>query len=176
VEFRLRCECGNEIVVTEGSAGADVRCDCGRVVAVPGLKQLRLQAGLPAYDPSPELLIEHILAAKELPVEESCVECGAATDQIAEVLVECEEAWIREKGGFNWWLLLLSGGHIFSWSRKEERAHGYRKAYGLPLRLCSTCQRGLSSRAKIKECLRNVPLYRRLLDKFPDAKVSVQSR
>src|SRR4051812_21971054 len=33
--IRLRCECGQELVVPEGAAGNEVICSCGRRVALP---------------------------------------------------------------------------------------------------------------------------------------------
>jgi hypothetical protein len=37
----LNCECGNQVLAEEASAGASVPCSCGRAVAVPSLGQLR---------------------------------------------------------------------------------------------------------------------------------------
>jgi hypothetical protein len=41
MQVRLACECGREVVVTEGSAGASLPCDCGRSIKVPSLGELR---------------------------------------------------------------------------------------------------------------------------------------
>ena len=44
-EIPLPCECGQHILVTEGMAGASVRCPCGRTIAVPSLGEIRRLAG-----------------------------------------------------------------------------------------------------------------------------------
>src|SRR5882672_9687320 len=41
MHFRLCCECGKEIAVTEGAAGTSVLCECGRRIQVPLLGELR---------------------------------------------------------------------------------------------------------------------------------------
>jgi hypothetical protein len=40
-ELRVRCECGEELPVTEGLAGASIQCQCGRTLQVPSLSELR---------------------------------------------------------------------------------------------------------------------------------------
>jgi hypothetical protein len=42
--FRLKCECGNCVIVPEGAAGASLACTCGRRVPVPELTELRQRA------------------------------------------------------------------------------------------------------------------------------------
>jgi hypothetical protein len=63
MDFRINYDCGKSVTVTEGAAGARMLCPCGRTITVPSVKDLRLQAGLPPYNISPELMIEHLLAA-----------------------------------------------------------------------------------------------------------------
>ncbi|MCI0641958.1 MAG: hypothetical protein L0Y72_31165 [Gemmataceae bacterium] len=43
MEFRLTCECGQRLDLTDGSAGSAVTCACGRAVQVPSLGELRRQ-------------------------------------------------------------------------------------------------------------------------------------
>jgi hypothetical protein len=158
-------------------AGADLRCDCGRSISVPGLKELRLQAGLPAYDPSPELLLRETFDINDVPGDDGCVACGAATDQIVRVVAECEKAW-GKRAGFEWGTfflsLLLLPLVVFRW-RNVDQMRGSDKFFVLPIRVCPQCQQALKGTARIKDCLRHIPVYRRLLDKFPDATVSIAS-
>jgi hypothetical protein len=57
MKVRLACECGQEVVVTEGSAGASLPCECGRSIKVPSLGELRQRGTfgdvprLPSRDP-----------------------------------------------------------------------------------------------------------------------------
>jgi hypothetical protein len=61
------------------------------------------------------------------------------------------------------------------WLREpeEEREYGRDKIYPLPLPVCSACRPKLNGAAAIKASLNKVQEYQMLLDKFPDAKVSV---
>ncbi|MCI0376787.1 MAG: hypothetical protein L0215_04205 [Gemmataceae bacterium] len=43
MEFRLTCECGRRLNLTDGAAGSAVACECGRTVQVPSLGELRRQ-------------------------------------------------------------------------------------------------------------------------------------
>jgi len=54
--------------------------------------------------------------------------------------------------------------------------YGEDKIFYLPLMVCMPCQVTLKRPSILKECLRAVPEYRQLLDKFPDAKVSFPQR
>lgn len=185
MDFQLRCSCGQDVSVTEGSAGAVVACACGRAIDVPGLKELRSQAGLAPYDPSPELVLESLLARGALPEERVCVECGVTTDGVVHVRVECERAWRKRSGAFGgrMWFLLLFVPFIFVpiaiyllWRADEGREVAREKAYVLPLRLCPMCALGLKGKAAIKALLGRVAVYRRLLDKFPGALVALVSK
>jgi hypothetical protein len=41
MDYGLKCECGNELRVSEGAAGVAFPCSCGRTIVVPELTQLR---------------------------------------------------------------------------------------------------------------------------------------
>jgi hypothetical protein len=44
--FRLSCECGKQVSVTEGAAGTSLPCACGRTFQVPSLRELRQRAAV----------------------------------------------------------------------------------------------------------------------------------
>jgi hypothetical protein len=46
MDFFLECACGKQVVATEGMAGTEVACTCGRLVAVPTLGELRRSRGM----------------------------------------------------------------------------------------------------------------------------------
>jgi hypothetical protein len=179
MEFQVKCSCGNSSIVTEGSAGAIIQCACGRRTTVPPLKDLRLSAGLPAYDPSPELVIEHLLKTGGLRAGSACVECGIDTADRVTVTVECEKPLVRRSGGFAWPLLLLSmlalPVHVLLWEKRQLRVFGKEKSYMLPLTICRQCRTKSPREPAIKKWLCSNPDYARLLDKFPDAKVRLVS-
>jgi hypothetical protein len=54
---------------------------------------------------------------------------------------------------------------------RGRREYGKDKIYTLPLAVCQECQSDLRGERKLKEALRHVPEYNRLLNKFPDAVV-----
>ena len=176
MDFHVNCQCGNRITVSEGAAGATIACRCGRAVSIPSLKELRLRAGIAPHNPSPELVIEHQLAAGELPPDNNCIECGVTTAEVVQIVVECERAF--RKGGFSWGALLLSAFllpiKLFHW--EEEVEYGKDKVYPLPLAVCEHCRHVLGSARGIKQCLQRIPAYARLLEKFPNAKVRLMDR
>lgn len=144
-EFQVRCECGGSVAVSEGAAGTRVECPCGRMVAVPSLACLREEAGLPGHRIRARLVIEDMVAQKELPTVTTCGCCGSFTDDIGEVAAECEKAWSDEPGWFTSLFVFLFGG---MWAmllllQREEREHGGALTLHLPVRMCQGCQRRL---------------------------------
>jgi hypothetical protein len=178
MEFSLNCPCGNWVTVTEAAADGTVQCPCGRTMSVPPLKEMRLRAGLPAYNISPERMIEHLLASGELPGTRTCAQCGLDTEEMIQVMTECERGWTHRTGGTPWLALILTRlfWPITVWIREsvEEREYGQDKMYPLPLPVCEKCQSNLRGPAAIKQCLHKIPEYSRLLNKYPDARVTIQ--
>jgi hypothetical protein len=176
MEFRIDCTCGIPLKVSEASAGGAVRCTCGRMVPVPPLTELRVRAGLPPYHISPELLIEHLLRSGELPPDDHCLECGRPTDGLAFVVAECERAWVKGPGFFWYiiagWVLGPLLAIALWWRRTEEPEYGKDKVYRLPLPVCPECRPNLRPR-EVREWMCRVGVYEQLLDKFPDASVSL---
>jgi len=161
-------------MVREGLAGTRRQCQCGRVMVVPPLHELRRQIGLRPYEVSPELVIEHLLTTGDLLKDHDCVLCGAPADERLLIETECERCQVRESGGMPWPALiagLLFGFWVFL--RRETREYGKDKIYRLPLAVCRECRLQVRSAKQVKEAMRRVPEYGRLLGKFPDAKVWV---
>jgi hypothetical protein len=164
--------------VGEGAAGVKFPCDCGRTVKVPSLKDLRLAAGLTPYNLSPEVVIESLLLSGGLPLGNHCAGCGAKTDDVVHVVVECERAIVRRRGGPSWLLVLLSllvspWIWVFARREREEREYGRDKIYRLPLRVCPGCRPGLRDVAALEQALQKVPEYDDLLAKYPAARISL---
>ncbi len=174
MEFPVDCECGARMMVREGQAGAKRSCECGRIVKVPPLHELRRSIGMSPHLLSPELVIEHLAFKGELPRCRTCACCGSETDQHIFVVTECERAQVQDDTRFHW-LMLLAGfwGIIFSLALRgqDRREYGKDKIYTLPLTVCPECQCDLRGERQLKEALRHVPEYNRLLNKFPDALV-----
>lgn len=132
----------------------------------------------PPYNISPELMIEHLLAAGKVPGTRTCARCGSETDDLIQVVTECERSWSHETGGFSWLTLLLTTCFfpitIWFWEKRQETVYGEDKVYSLPLPVCMSCQPAMRNPKALKQGLHMVAAYARLLEKFPNAKVTVR--
>ena len=180
--YQLACECGNSVQVEETAAGATTACLCGRSVVVPSLRELRRLAGVAQPSVSPVLEIEAQLLAGTLPQEKNCVVCGEATDGCIHCWAECEKAYVEAVRPSPWAYLLgfatlgFFGAAAVAVARtktSDAKVWGEDRNFSLPLRVCSKCGPGLADAEKMEVALRRVPLYRRLLAKFPEAKLTM---
>jgi hypothetical protein len=182
MHYRIPCACGESVTVAEAAAGSTIPCGCGRVVVVPSLRELRRQAGVPSTAPPPEMVVETLLAAGRLPEETHCILCGTAADGIVFCKAECERAKIVD-GRPSFWQWLLSGYllglfavlflQLARQEKGQEKEVGKDRIYTLPLRICDRCRPELTSPEAIKRAMSQVRLYRRLLEKYPDTRVSM---
>src|SRR5260370_11128712 len=158
MDFRIQCSCGLAMTVSEAAAGGEVRCACGQTVRIPEWSELRVRAGLPPYNISPELLIENMLIKRELPFDDKCIKCEEPTDRIIHVLTKCERVWVKDSSGGTWasvFAVLFFGiWGVLAMQRREEKTYGRDKIYSLPLRICPACQQTLRSQRDIKLFLR----------------------
>jgi len=181
MQYQLPCECGASLTVAEAAAGTTTKCRCGRTVVIPSLRELRRQAGVRGPAVSPEMMIESLLLAGKLPEEDHCVLCGVPTDSSICCWTECEQAHV-ESGKPSWGAYLAAfltlgwlGVALAKSTEGEAREWGKDRSFPLPLRVCDACRQGLTGPAKLRAALYRVPLYRRLLDKYPDAAVSLRA-
>jgi hypothetical protein len=178
MKYRVQCTCGDAISVAECDAGSQVQCWCGRVVEVPSLRELRRQAGEPGPTVSPEMEVEALLLAGKLPEEDRCVLCESPTNGCVSCRTECERAYVQRSGPPLWVRALafltfgLIGAAVASAMPGHEQEWGKDRIFSLPLRVCDACRKGLTSSQAMKDALCRVPLYRRLLRKYPAAKIT----
>jgi hypothetical protein len=179
MEYLLQCECGEKVTVRESAAGLTEQCHCGRTLVIPSLRELRRGAGLSEPRLPPEKVVEVLLLAGRLPEERHCILCNDATDGSVLCTADCERAYVRS-GHPPLWLYLLSfftlgwlGVALARATAKEDREWGKDCVFDLPLRVCPTCQPRLSDPEELKAALRSVPAYGPLLEKYPDARVSL---
>lgn len=180
MQYQLDCECGDQVSVGEGAAGSTRECRCGRTLVVPSLDELRRQAGLRPPELPIEKVVETLLLAGKLPEEHTCILCGALTDASICCTTECERAYV--KSGQPPWYVYVLGYITFGWvgvaiasTSGEDREWGTDRVFPLPLRVCAACRPRLTSPADLKDAMMRVRLYRRLLAKYPDARVSLAS-
>jgi hypothetical protein len=177
MEYRVTCGCGKALAVSEGAAGSAVACPCGRSVEVPSLRELRRLNGLPETT-HPVLVIQRLLAAGELPPPGGCTRCGRHDADTVHVTAVCERRWTRRRSEFRfgipsllWFARLLiadSGGR-----NEDVQEFGWDVTLRLPLRMCPVCRPDLRRGAVLRETLRQVPAYAQLIDRYPDAKLSL---
>jgi len=179
MQLQVPCECGQYVPVTEGEAGGRTTCRCGRTVVILSLRELRRLAGVPGAGLSPELAIKRLLQAEKLPEEEECVLCGEPTPACALCLVEYEPAVVIDDHPP---VLALIGlvrlvgllrGFLARSTLRETSEWGEDSSLNIPMRICDPCRPTLTDAKSVKRALRSVPLYRRLLDKYPRAIVSL---
>jgi hypothetical protein len=169
------------MTVRETAAGVKEQCDCGRTVVVPSLHELRRRAGVPEAGLSPEQVVETLLLAGKLPEERHCVLCGIATDAAICCTTECERAHVQS-GERAWWVYLLGvltcgwiGAVLIYASRGKDREWGRDRVFPLPLRVCADCRVQLAGMPALRAALSRVPVYRSLLEKYPNARITVSS-
>lgn len=142
MDFSIACQCGAQIVVSEGSAGTRMNCNCGRVVEVPSLAKLRSGAGLAPIDVPLEHEIKWLLNSGELPTAE-CVHCGSSVADVIRFRADCETFYVQKSGGLSWASLLLAGGGLFLWDEEVVNCHGRETVIPVPAPVCYQCQRNL---------------------------------
>lgn len=183
MEYRIDCSCGESLVVAETAAGTTTRCRCGQPIAIPSLRELRRLAGIPAPDLSPTLEVEALLQANKLPEEDHCLMCGTATLAVVRCTTECERALVEHDRPSRWLYLLgwltfgffgVLGVAIARSRPGPSQEWGKDRIYHLPLRICEACQQRLTTPAEIKQAMCRVPLYQRLLRKYPNAIVALE--
>ncbi len=176
MEYKIDCKCGGHVVVGEAAADAVRACPrCGGPIQVPSWQELRQLVGLPRHNISPEVMVEHMLMAGELPGTEMCASCSVREGLPVMVHTECEVA-LATKESNSWlidWLSDIILPFEIWWKRTPapETVQGRDKIYLLPLPLCDSCRPSVRGTQMVKACMARIPEYRRLLEKFPDAAV-----
>jgi hypothetical protein len=171
--YPVGCECGATIHVPGTSAGTTFTCQCGRQVEVPGLARLKASVGQAVL--SADLELQHLTAAEALPLEKDCVICGRTTDDQVAYRVVCERP--ETKGRVPLWQQVLLMGlspllYVFHMSGQRVEVHGRDVAFRLPVRVCEGCAQTLTTPAAVRDAMDETPVYARLFDKYPDAKIS----
>src|SRR5262245_24805306 len=94
MEYTLQCTCGAQVAVDEGSAGAMLPCDCGKILAVPSLHELRQSSGIiPAAGQAASSVKRswgdgHEATQSEVDFAVNLINNGASYDEVHSKLVE----------------------------------------------------------------------------------------
>ena len=171
--YPVRCECGKTHQVPGSAAGTALACDCRRTVEIPSFAKLKSSVG--ELSVSVDLLIPHMLASGELPVESECVLCYQRTDSTVVAVVECEREKMSQKNTLVWYEILMLP---ISWMlvvvsyfnrQKYSRLIGKDVIFRLPVRICETCKPDVQSASQVRDALLKTDLYRQLFEKYPQA-------
>jgi hypothetical protein len=181
MDFRIDCQCGKHIMVSEGSAGATLTCACGRRLSVPSLPALRVAAGLTPEVLGPEQIVSRLLAKGLLPGTTDCIGCGFDTDQVFDVVTVCETQYRTSSETPIFirvilFVLFLPFAYFIYRGEGETQWHGRDTSFLLPVPVCEQCRRRLKRPKRLKQCMRRIPEYGPLLDKYPWAKVTLRKR
>jgi len=177
--FSLDCSCGRRINVTSADAGTRVACECGLELAVPSLSRLRELEGRDPYEAGTVDTIRRLVAHGELPVGEVCAVSGKPTHDVMECFIVVSSVMLhRERMGLKILLGLLISPVLFlipSLSVKVSPAPGTETWVPTPMRLSNRYHsryRG-ASQTRLRRLLSPVPIYRKLLEEYPLARVVV---
>jgi hypothetical protein len=172
--YTVECECGAVRSVLPTDAGSRLPCACGREIVVPSLSALKATAGQSAM--SAEVRIEQMLQRGVLPRETNCLVCETPTTAVAHCWTTCERAVVQQPTDWQfspWNVVSLVFGVLTFRKVEHERSEGRDLRFRLPLRVCPDCTDQLRDPRRMKETLLDVPAYAELLDKYPDADVSL---
>ncbi len=175
--YPVRCECGKTHQVPGSAAGTNFTCDCRRTVEVPSFAKLKASVGESSV--SIDLMLRHMLAHGELPVETDCAICQRITIHRHDVELECErsEYLSQPKSGSAWnefRTFFFSGlfGHLMRADRmSNETLVGRDVVLRLPIRICKECEPDLKTAAEVRTVLNRTEVYRQLFARYPDARV-----
>ena len=133
-----------------------------------------------------ELELDYKLNERLLPEETDCHSCGSPTESTAYVHVHCESPFQKSAAtnadGIAGLTAALGGmmfhafAHLFTsmlasaHDQDRPREIGKFVAFQLPLRVCPSCWKETRS-SHLKKLVLNVPLYRRLIEKYPGASI-----
>jgi hypothetical protein len=182
--YEVRCACGKPRRVSGADAGGRVTCQCGQMVEVPPLHELRAAAGQSA-GLAPAVRIEALLLAGRLPGTRECAACFEDTDDVAKVraglerAIEVDDDTQPDEGPSGFLGRLLSAFMSPLTSRAGRSGPPRTKQIGrdvsfeLPLPVCVACRPKLLEPGALHAALGTVPEYAELLRCYPRAALAL---
>jgi hypothetical protein len=183
MKYAFTCQCGKVIPVEASAAGSEILCECGTKAQVPSLSQLRVTSGEGAYEAGTIDTILRMLDEGQLPWGETCALSGLPTTNRIEIYVECEKLHFRaDDEEVGWWAVVIAIGGW--WSVFLRSSTGLQRSYepqgretrvATPLRVTREQEAAVTrmSQRRLRRLLRQVPIYDKLLQDYPAAKIVV---
>ncbi len=160
-----------------------ITCQCGRMVSVPTLSQLRKQSGQDPYARSSPEIIEGMIVNGEGPHGDLCTICGGQTLDEVLLHIQYESKWVRgtEEDKIPrvllFWLLFGWIGALIGFSKisRKHEVLGRDSIVEAPLRVHKGCQYALTlaSQSQLKKLLCKVPIYAKLIEEYPSSVITV---
>jgi hypothetical protein len=178
--FFVECVCGRYVGVTAGMAGTEAACECGHVLPVPGLSELRRKAGHEPYGDDAVVLIRRALAERDSLPGDNCVGCGSSTQQSLVCVAECERP-ARERRGCARHLIAFVSLPFYLFAEMTERwrkeeLHGRETVLHIPITVCRNCRAriaGVQHGQALRAVVERVPEFRRLLEQYPNTELTI---
>lgn len=181
MSYPVTCECGETSQVVASEAGATFTCPCRRTVRIPNLSKLRAAVGSADDFGSVLEQVRRRIKLGKLPCNEICPITGGPATATAWFEVLCEQEWSRRRGLSHWqaFLLALCGGwlgFLLAVTGEDERREtlGSDVTLTAPLRLSPSGadQVGaMRSQRSLKRTFSMTPIYKQLLQAYPQAKI-----
>jgi len=174
--FSLECLCGHTLVVQATQAGTTVLCRCGAQVKVPSLSKLRELAGQHAYEAGTIDVIHGMLRRGELPAGGHRAVSGEPTEDVVDLYVEAERIYRAGDNRVYAWLgVLVSPILLLGLFQKPRLDVGRETIVSTPLRVATAYHPRVrrSGQRVLKRWLRSVPIYAKLVEEYPRARVRI---
>jgi len=173
VTYLLPCSCGQTLTVSSSQAGTNVRCCCGKDVAVPSLSVLRSQAGEEHLEDSPETIIRFVYGSgKNVVGGDSCIRCGAPATKKLTCFLEYEKPLFKKATPWPLALFMLLVAPVLvilyhTLRPREQIPLAEGKEMQVLLAVCPNCEAALQRDNNAREILKREPVFGRLFEKHP---------
>jgi hypothetical protein len=188
LQVDLTCVCGRTVLARAKDAGGSIACGCGKSVAVPTLSQLRRLAGVDAYVTNPAEAIRKAQRQGINPAGDKCLICGSPTAVFYTCDAICETSQLKRVAGTEStdiprllsFLILPWILSFLMWRRSqpaeaEIRGHDIEVTFSLPVcDPCATTTGNVTRPSVAKQIMANVPLYRELLEYYPNLTLRIE--
>ncbi len=190
LKVTIPCACGRNVTARARDAGGSVACSCGKVIPVPNLSKLRALAGADPFVTNPAEAIRKLQDQGMDPAGRACLSCGSSTATCYKCHAVCESSHLKRSAGADspsvpGMMTLLFLPHFITWllfcfrrvepQEAERRGYDIEVSFNLPV--CEPCTSTIGSVTRTsvaKQMMLKVPLYKELLEYYPNMKLEIK--